>query len=419
MIVVSNAGPIIALAKIGQLDLLSALYGEIIVPQAVYEEVVEKGRGRPGSQEVQVWTNCWVLVSGSARSCIGTLGSWLAKAQRMKCRVALLKGNDRYDNVHRALDLIADQIQVAGKQRVLIKPNFVSTRRQLAATHVDAVRALLDFLRARYDGPITIGEGPATSSAFEGYETFGYLALGEAYHVRFMDLNRDDWITAQAYDRRLRPMPMRVARTMVESDFRISIGPPKTHDTVIVTLSIKNMVMGSLISDLAARSNGRALRRVSRLMPRWIVHSPLAERAKGAVFSNRSDKMAMHQGYPAIHLNLYRLARLVYPHLAVIDGFVGMEGSGPTGGDPVDLGVAIASTDALAADAVATTIMGFDVDEVGYLHYCKRAGLGVGDLEQIEIVGNATIEECRRPFKPHPTYKEQLHWRLPAVEEYL
>jgi len=41
------------------------------------------------------------------------------------------------------------------------------------------------------------------------------------------------------------------------------------------------------------------------------------------------------------------------------------------------------------------------------------------DLEQIEIVGNATIEECRRPFKPHPTYKEQLHWRLPAVEEYL
>ncbi len=58
--------------------------------------------------------------------------------------------------------------------------------------------------------------------------------------------------------------------------------------------------------------------------------------------------------------------------------------------------------------------MGFDPDEVGYLHYCKLGGLGTGDLNDIEIVGNATIKECRQPFKPHPTYQEQLQWRLPS-----
>jgi hypothetical protein len=33
--------------------LLSALYSEILIPKAVYEEVVEAGRGRPGSKEVR------------------------------------------------------------------------------------------------------------------------------------------------------------------------------------------------------------------------------------------------------------------------------------------------------------------------------------------------------------------------------
>jgi predicted nucleic acid-binding protein len=53
VIVVSDSGPLIALANIGQLDLLSALYGEILIPKAVYEEVVKGGQGRPGSKEVR------------------------------------------------------------------------------------------------------------------------------------------------------------------------------------------------------------------------------------------------------------------------------------------------------------------------------------------------------------------------------
>jgi len=52
VIVVSDSGPLIALAKASLLNLLKELFGEIKVPRAVWVEVVERGRGKPGSEEV-------------------------------------------------------------------------------------------------------------------------------------------------------------------------------------------------------------------------------------------------------------------------------------------------------------------------------------------------------------------------------
>jgi len=119
-----------------------------------------------------------------------------------------------------------------------------------------------------------------------------------------------------------------------------------------------------------------------------------------------------------MNVNLYEMAKHVAPHLAVIDGFVGMEGNGPVGGDMVNLRLAVASTDFVAADAVAARIMGFDVNQIGYLYYCGLKGLGTGNLEQMEIVG-AKLEECVRKFKPHSAYRSQLEWQVAGVEKYL
>ena len=53
MIVVANAGPLIALARIGQLVVLPSLYREIRLPEAVRKEVVVAGEGRAGSEEIE------------------------------------------------------------------------------------------------------------------------------------------------------------------------------------------------------------------------------------------------------------------------------------------------------------------------------------------------------------------------------
>ena len=50
-IVVANAGPLITLAKINQFDLLKELFGSVVVPVAVLDEVVRRGAAMPGAQE--------------------------------------------------------------------------------------------------------------------------------------------------------------------------------------------------------------------------------------------------------------------------------------------------------------------------------------------------------------------------------
>ena len=52
MIVVVDASVLITLARVGRLDLLRRIAGAVNVPDAVYHEVVEAGRDRPGSAEV-------------------------------------------------------------------------------------------------------------------------------------------------------------------------------------------------------------------------------------------------------------------------------------------------------------------------------------------------------------------------------
>ncbi len=52
-LVISNAGPLITLAKVGRFHLLHDLFGQIVIPQAVFNEVVHQGAGQAGAYETQ------------------------------------------------------------------------------------------------------------------------------------------------------------------------------------------------------------------------------------------------------------------------------------------------------------------------------------------------------------------------------
>jgi len=291
--------------------------------------------------------------------------------------LSLIRCDSRYDGVRIALNTIRDEFIDAlfKATTILIKLNFVSVRNQYSATHVEAVRAVLDFLYEEVGKrKVIIGEGPAGAPLEEGLRNYGYLELIETYDIEFIDLNKDDALWVKIYDHNLmKRIKVPVSKTALNSGFRISLCGPKTHDTVVVTLTIKNMVMGA-------------------------VQTPY--------------KAMVHQSYGAINLSIAELAELLMPHLAIIDGLEGMEGNGPVAGDLVRWGVFVAGTNPVEVDALTAWLMGFNPEDIGYLYILNKRGRG-----RIEI--NAIIKKVlgedpklvRRRFRPHREFTLQLRWK--------
>ena len=65
---------------------------------------------------------------------------------------------------------------------------------------------------------------------------------------------------------------------------------------------------------------------------------------------------------------------------------------------PVETNLIFASGDQVAIDAVAAKAMGFDPMEIGYIRMAHEAGLGVGDVREIEIVGEE-VERLHYRFR--------------------
>ena len=309
-------------------------------------------------------------------------------------RVALTAGEDRADLAFQALRPFSQQIAAAiGDKRVILKPNNVVIDRPLAASDAKNLEGILEFLKSiGKAGNVVIAESPAGGSVFEGFANYGYDKVAAKYGAKLMDLDKDDFETLYCFDGKdFRPHACRMAKTLLDpTSFVISAAKFKTHDRVVATLSLKNIVVGAAIK----RSGG--------------------ERPEGGRWGS-SDKPVTHgSGYRGINYNLFSLASRLHPHLAVIDGYEGMEDDGPAGRMPVNSCVCVASPDWLAADRVALELMGIDFAKVGYLNYCAQAGLGQSDLSKIEIVGPA-LREHIKPYKMARSFDQQLIWMKPVT----
>jgi uncharacterized protein (DUF362 family) len=328
-----------------------------------------------------------------------TFGGVARAAGGYSAQVAITKSPDRADNAFRALQMFKKEIAAAiGTKRVVIKVNFVAypTSNNWAHTRVEHVDGILEFLKSIGKRDVVIAESAAGGNTMAGYDACGYWDLTRKYPVKLMDLNQEGFTYGDTYlygdsgnpaQRRVRMCKM----YLNPNNFIISATPMKTHNTVVVTLSGKNIGMSVPFIDIGFNwSQSGAVRE------KWWMHG----------YNGGAPGKYPPGDFQALNDNVYRMLAVygICPHLAVLDGYQGTEYNGPVSGSgiPTPQQLAVVSLDWLAADRIGLTLMGTNVNvtlnhrlDDGYampypavLNYCWQAGLGEWDDRKIQVIGD-------------------------------
>jgi len=198
---------------------------------------------------------------------------------------------------------------------------------------------------------------------------YGYNTLASEYNtIELLDMADDEVIRKQVtYSQGELQVPFN--KTMIEAPFLVSIARPKVHCNAAMTAGIKNVVVGAV--------EGYKYR-------------------KG--LHTKKD----------LHEVMAQIAKIILPHLVIIDGVVGMEESGPIQGKEIQSGWTLASLDALAADSLTAYLMDFEIKGIPYL--CMIRNLGLGKLytkDKIEVIGEKP-DGLITHFKPYRKFAKDL-----------
>jgi uncharacterized protein (DUF362 family) len=336
--------------------------------------------------------------------------------------VSLVKGLGRKQNVIRSLEMIASDLhELNGAQNILIKPNLTDIKNQTANTHVEAVEGVIEFLQTNFPGrQITVGESSGSAfyrklSTEDVFRYFNYDELEKKYsNIRLESFDNHAEYIHVPIKTAVGITHLRVAERYRDFDCKISVAPPKTHNFAIATLGIKNMagfVKPQDMSTMHGMKGGTeadAPKTIFDKLPAGTIsymRRNLPNRLVNYLFRHFRTYI---KSVKVIHWNILSVSKVVWPDLVVIDGMTGMEGDGPIDGNPVDLGIAIASADALKADGIAARVMGLEPESIGYLFYMQREGMG--DYSTDGLVGES-IDDVKRIFKLHGCYDVQKEWK--------
>ncbi|MCP4715795.1 MAG: DUF362 domain-containing protein [Deltaproteobacteria bacterium] len=276
-------------------------------------------------------------------------------------------GNGPYANTCSVLSGL-DLTPVRGKQ-VLLKPNAgrPAACNEGINTHPQVIAAAIDTLK-KAGAEVAVGESPITGvSTMEAFETTGIAAVAQERDCRLIDMDERPCVRIPLATGRA-ITELQICADIFDFDYIISVPVMKTHMHTGVTLSVKNM--------------------------------------KGCLWRRSKVELHMRPEVPGInekplHIAIADMSAVLRPHIALIDGTVGMEGMGPSAGSARTLDVVIAATDAFAADAIACRLMGMQAKDVPYLRMGAERGYGSIDLDSVEITPDNWQKWCVT-FDPPP-----------------
>jgi uncharacterized protein (DUF362 family) len=304
--------------------------------------------------------------------------------------IVLIKETRQNEVVKKIMEAIAPFLSIRSGDRVAIKINLSGAKEIYANTHYETVDSMIHYLRDKYGiAQITVIEG-SDGAFFSGKTTWDIFYKFKYKEIEMQGAqlcNLDDLAHDQVLEVETISGPQQVHFCRFPADYLISIVPPKTHNIFPVSLSVPNLI-GFVKQEQRVLMFGASNQEMKRIN---FIHSE-----------------KYFQLMQLANRNFVALLKQIQPSLVIIDGLYGMEGKGPIKGSPVFHGFAIASEDAVMADALATHVMGFSGDDVPYLALANGEGLGNNRWQNIIGVDPQTV---KFPYRPHPLFQRQRKWR--------
>jgi uncharacterized protein (DUF362 family) len=274
----------------------------------------------------------------------------------------------QYDDLAQLRASIEDMLEPLGGMpafvkpgdRVLLKPNLLTGARpgKECTTRPEVVYCVAQLVQSAGGKPF-LGDGPAFGSAKGVAKANGYFPLIEELNIPVIDFQGQRYQTvSDSFDH------LRLSKEAMEADVVINLPKIKSHVQLTLTLGVKNL-FGCVPGKMKAW---------------WHM-----EAGKDA---DRFGEM------------LVETARTIAPDLTIVDGIMGHEGNGPSGGEPRLLGLLGASQNIFALDRALVEILQVDPQLIPTIRAAQRLGL------------NPELQEI--PF-PHLTPEDLKirDWKLP------
>ncbi len=234
--------------------------------------------------------------------------------------------------------------------RILLKPNLLraASPDRAIVTHPLFVQAVAEIL-SDYGAHLSIGDSPPLGNLNRvllksGYEPF--LKRMNIKIVPFLNKKIVEFGDDRIYKR------LELAAEAFEFDRLVNLAKLKTHCQMTLTLAVKNLFGLVIGTDKAS----------------WHLRA-------GRVTDN----------FAHVLLQIYETVR---PDISILDGILGMQGNGPNTGEPRQVGIVSASTDAIAMDSVIARLVGFPVESVRTCVLGNELKLGNSSFDRIEVIGD-------------------------------
>lgn len=252
------------------------------------------------------------------------------------------------EKIKKALDYF-NLPNLEGK-KILIKPNLLMSAppEKAITTHPILIESLIEVLKEKGVKDIFIGDTPGNTSTNIDhlYRTTGLKEVAERQGVNLINLYTYGVINIKSDIAGEIP----ITKFIKEVDYVINVPKLKTHTFMLMTCAIKNTF---------------------GLVP--------------GMNKSRMHAIAINpESFAQILVDIFKE---VNPLINIVDGIIGMEGEGPSAGNPRKFGKLIIGDDAVAVDVISSIILGYSPQEIYTNLVAYKKGLGEIDIEKIEVIG--------------------------------